>query len=96
MTVQHMVWCKFKDDIGPERIAEHVAKLKTLPAGIDFVQKIEIGENFTDRAKGFNVGLIVSLPDRESLPRYLEHPYHVEVATPLKEDAELMAMDIEV
>ena len=42
------------------------------------------------------MGLIVSLPDRESLPRYLEHPYHVEVATPLKEDAELMAMDIEV
>ncbi|MCH2376676.1 MAG: Dabb family protein [Planctomycetes bacterium] len=96
MAVQHMVWAKFNDGVGPERIAEHIAKVKTLADEIDFVQKVEVGENFTDRSKGFNVGLIVTLPDRESLPTYLEHPYHVEVATPLKADAELMALDIEV
>ena len=96
MAVQHMVWCKFNDGVTPERVAEHIGNLKTLADRIDFVSKVEVAENFTDRARGFSVGAIVTLPDRDSLPAYIEHPVHVEVATPLKADAELMVMDIEV
>ena len=96
MAVQHMVWCRFNDGVSAERIQEHVERLKTLPDGVPFVQKVEVGENFTDRARGFTHGIIVTLPDRESLPKYIEHPFHVEIAIPLKADAEVMAMDMEV
>ncbi len=96
MPVQHMVWCKFHDGITAEQISEHVAGLKALPDHIPFVEKVEVGENFTDRARRYTLGIIVTLPDPASLPAYIDHEYHVGVATPLKRDAELMAMDIDV
>ena len=96
MSVQHIVWCKFNDGVTEEQIAEHLKNIRSMPEHISFIEKIEVGENFTDRARGFTHGVIVTLPDRGSLPRYLEHDYHVKVSTPIKQDGELMVMDFEV
>jgi hypothetical protein len=52
---------------------------------------------FTDRARGFTHGIIVTAPDRALLSEYLKHPAHVPVAEALKSDlADLLVMDIEV
>ena len=95
MAVHHMVWIKFHEGVSAERIAEHIHNLATMDEQIPAIQATAVGENFTDRAKGFTHGLIVTVETREDLPRYLQHPHHVKIATPLREDAELMAMDIE-
>ncbi len=96
MAVEHMVWIKFHEDIPEERQMEHLANLAGLKDRIDVIERIVVGENFTDRSGGFGHGLIVTVASRPDLMTYLDHPAHVEVATPLKADAELRAMDIEV
>jgi len=56
---------------------------------------LRLGKNFTDRAKGFTHGLVVTLENKAALPIYADHPEHMAVATELRKDAEVMAMDFE-
>lgn len=93
--VEHMVWIKFRPGVTPARIQEHLTGLAGLRRTVPGVQAIRVGPNFTDRANGFTHGLLVTLADRQDLQTYLAHPEHVRVAGPLRQDAELMAMDIE-
>ncbi len=96
MSIEHMVWIKFKPGVGQERQKQHMENLAALAETVPAIQAIRVGENFTDRAKGFTHGLIVTVATREDLPRYLNHPDHVKAAAPMKQDAEeVMAMDIE-
>ena len=60
------------------------------------VSAIDCGKSYTDRA-GLTHCIIVTLPDRASLPLYLEHPVHVPIAEALVSDiAELRAMDLDL
>ena len=95
MAVQHMVWIKFNDTVKPDRQREHLAGLRSLKDRVPGIQALALGENFTNRARGFTHGLLVTLPDRQALQTYLDHPEHLAVAKPLKQDADLMVMDIE-
>ena len=96
MSVEHMVWIRFKEGVSRERAADHMRRLMDLAETVPAIASIRAGENFTDRARGFTHGFVVTLPTRQDLPRYLEHPDHLKVAGPLKEDAaEVVAMDIE-
>ncbi|MCC7408797.1 MAG: Dabb family protein [Phycisphaeraceae bacterium] len=94
--VEHMVWIKFRPGVTPQRVQEHLTGLAGLIKTVPGVKKLSIGPNFTDRANGFTHGLLVTLGSREALQTYQVHPEHVKVAGPLRQDAELMAMDIEV
>jgi len=96
MAIEHMVWIRFHDDVEPERIEAHLKALTGLSEQIEVVESLAVGRNFTDRADGFTHGMIVRLPSRAALQTYLEHPRHVAVAGPLKQDADLRAMDIDV
>ena len=95
MTVEHIVWIKFKPGIGPDRIAEHLAALASLPDRVPTIVNLRLGENFTDRANGYTHGLIVTFANRASLETYATHPQHVPIADALKQDADLLAMDFE-
>ncbi len=95
MAVQHMVWMKFNDSITADRIDWHMNNLAGLAVKIDVIQHLSVGPSFTDRARGYTHGLLVTLADRNALTTYLDHPEHIAVAKPLKEDADVMAVDIE-
>ncbi|MAE62203.1 MAG: stress protein [Planctomycetaceae bacterium] len=95
MAVQHMVWIRFKPEVSPERIRDHLDNLRSVRDRVPGVVELVIGENFTDRADGYTHGMIVTFNDRASLESYLPHPEHVKAAGPLRDDAQLMAMDIE-
>ncbi|MEO0997525.1 MAG: Dabb family protein [Pseudomonadota bacterium] len=95
MAVHHMVWMKFHAGVGDKRIDEHLTALRSLPADVPGIRGLNCGVNFTDRAGGYTHGLSVVLDDREALGVYAEHPRHVEVATALRADADLMALDYE-
>ncbi|MCC6581305.1 MAG: Dabb family protein [Phycisphaeraceae bacterium] len=93
--VEHMVWIRFKAGVSDARQEEHLAGLRSLAGKIPGVISVKAGKNFTDRSGGYTHGLLVTLTDRRALETYLPHPEHVKVAGPLKQDADLLAMDIE-
>ena len=95
MPVDHMVWIKFHDGISDEQINTHLTNLGGMKPHVPAILEVKVGQNFTDRSGGYTHGLIVTVADKDALPEYINHPYHVEVATPLKADASLLAMDME-
>ena len=97
MTAKHVAWFNFKDGVSDDRIDEHLRAVRTLPDLVPVVSDIECGKSYTDRAGGLTHCIIVTLPDRASLPRYLEHPAHVPIAEALVSDiAELRVMDLDL
>lgn len=97
MTAKHIAWFRFKDGVTDERIAEHMRAVRTLADLVPAVDTIEYGRSYTDRAGGLTHCIIVTLPDRASLPQYLEHPAHVPIAEALVSDiAELRVMDLDL
>ena len=95
MPVNHMVWIKFRPGIDEAGIAAHLAALAALRERVPGVQSLNLGRNFTERANGCTHGLSVILDDKAALQAYAVHPYHVEVATALRRDAEILALDYE-
>jgi hypothetical protein len=95
MAVNHMVWIKFHPGTDEARIAAHLEALRGLADRVPGVQSLTLGRNFTDRANGCTHGLSVILDDKAALAAYGPHPYHVEVATAVRRDAELLVLDFE-
>ena len=97
MALRHVAWLRFKDEVSPERIDEHLAACRALVGPVPVLENLECGPNLSDRAGGFTHCIIVSLRNRDALAAYLEHPEHVPVAEALVADlAELRVMDVEV
>ena len=97
MTNLHIAWLRFKEGVTDERIEQHLAGCRTLPDKVPVMIDLQCGPNFTDRAAGYTHGIVVTLPDPEAIAAYLEHPEHVKVVEPLREDvADLLVMDIQV
>lgn len=94
MALEHMVWIKFKDGVSDERKQDHLRGLASLKAKVPGIRHLAVGENVTERANGYTHGLLVTLDDTAALKAYADHREHLKVATPLKEDADLLAMDI--
>jgi urocanate hydratase len=91
--VVHMVWIKTKPGVTKDQIQNlfnGMNELRKIPGVIS----VDYGENFTERARGFNVGLLIHLKDKAALETYTAHPIHqafVRDMAPFRED--LMAMD---
>ena len=95
VTAKHVAWFRFKDGVDDDRIEEHMRAVRGLADLVPAVSAIECGKSYTDRAGGLTHCIIVTLPDRTSLPRYLEHPAHVPIAEALVSYvAELRVMDL--
>ena len=94
MPLEHMVWIKFKPGVTAERQQQHLDGLRSLTGTVPGIRHLAVGANITDRAMGYTHGLLVRLDDAAALKVYADHPEHVKVAKPLREDAELLAMDI--
>lgn len=97
MALMHIAWLRFKDGVSEERIEQHLAACRALVGPVPAVRDLQCGPNTSDRAGGFTHGIVVTLPNRASLPLYLEHPAHAAVADVLVPDlAELRVMDMVV
>jgi hypothetical protein len=95
MAVNHVVWIKFAAGVPANRVHEHLEALRRLKDEIPDISNLSVGENFTDRAQGCTHGLVVELPDRAALASYIAHARHVAVATALRADGEVWALDYE-
>jgi len=95
MTINHMVWVKFKPHLEQSEIDKHLSDLQNLKQKIPEIINFSLGKNFTNRAQDFTHGISVILSDKEALQNYALHPDHVDVAKALINDAEVMALDYE-
>ncbi len=95
MAVTHMVWIKFNEGVTPADVEGHLGALRALKESVPGIINLTAGANFTDRANGYTHGLLVTLADKAALETYATHPNHVAVATALRQDAVLQAMDYE-
>ncbi|HLX78530.1 MAG TPA: Dabb family protein [Acidimicrobiales bacterium] len=97
MTAKHIAWFSFKGDVSDARIEEHLAAVRSVVELVPDVLAIECGRSYTDRAGGLTHCILVTLPNRAALPRYLEHPKHVPIAEALVADiSELRVIDLDL
>ncbi len=74
--VNHVVMFKFKPTTAPAERQAYVAELRSLGKKISEVQRLDVGENIVASPRAYDVVLIASFDDRESLDRYARHPEH--------------------
>jgi hypothetical protein len=96
--VMHVVLFKWKPEATPEQIERVMEALRELPEKIPGIRELTCGENFCERAQGFQHGLVVRFADRAALDAYGPHPAHQEVVQslilPLRES--VLALDYEI
>jgi hypothetical protein len=76
--IYHLVWFKMKDgatDADKEALA---AGLRAMIPGIPEIVELTVGNDFSGRSRGFEVGLYVKTKTREDLDVYAKHPVHLD------------------
>ena len=69
----HMVMFDFDD---PADADEAVRLLLEMAPQIEVVQELRAGRDVVGSERSFDVGLVVTLPDRDALQVYADHPAH--------------------
>ena len=67
-----------------ENIQKTVAALKTLEGNIDFLRSAEIGVNFTESERSYDIVLTTEFDDRNALNAYGPHPNHLPVVETMR------------
>jgi hypothetical protein len=76
--IKHIVMFKLKDR-NKENIEKIVDALKTLEGNIDILRSAEIGINFTESERNYDIVLTTEFDDRNALNAYGPHPNHLPV-----------------
>ena len=81
--VKHIVFFKLIDSsLENKKIVQ--AKLLSLKNRVEVLQKIEVGINFCDEDRAYDIGLLTDFANKEDLKTYAVHPYHLEIITYIK------------
>ena len=95
--VKHVVFFKFKPEVGRDDRAAFIAGLRELPARIPFIVSPEVGEDFMGTPRSCHAALVFGFRDRQALNEYAIHPQHQPVLARAKELCEsIAAVDYEV
>ena len=76
--IKHIVMFKLKDR-NKKNIEKIVNALKTLEGNIDVLRSVEIGVNFTESERSYDIVLTTEFDDRNALNAYGTHPNHLPV-----------------
>jgi hypothetical protein len=81
--VKHIVFFKLTDNSDNNR--ELVKKrLLSLKDKVEVLQNIEVGLNFADEERAYDIALLTDFKDENDLKTYAVHPYHLEVVAFIK------------
>ncbi|SOC34832.1 Dabb family protein [Ureibacillus acetophenoni] len=83
--IEHIVLIKFLPTTTLEQKQELIDRTLLLKGKITGIIDIQQGINFSERSKGYEVGLTARFVDRASLENYLPHPEHQKVLSYLKD-----------
>ena len=82
--IKHVVFFKFKAETSAGDRDAGIAALKALPGRIDLIRTFEFGEDVLRSPRSWDLVLIATYDDIESLKIYSDHPAHVPVVVLLK------------
>ncbi len=81
--IKHIVFFKLSE-AGMAQQDVIVEKLKQLKHDIEFIRALEVGVNFADEERAFDIALTVIVDDENALQDYASHEKHVEFVTFVK------------
>lgn len=93
--IKHIVLFKLPENFtGKDLLVE---KLSNLKDEIEFIKALEVGVNFSDSERAYDVSLTVVVPDKESLALYSTHEKHLPVVEFIKSNGiETKVVDYEI
>lgn len=96
--VEHIVLFKFSEATTSDQKDEAISQAKQLANHIDGILDIQMGYNFSERSKGYELGLTVRFVNKEALEIYGPHPKHQEYVQFLKAIGivDILALDFEI
>ena len=95
--IVHIVMFKLKDENKDSNIEKVKNELTALVDKIDELIDIEIGVNFADEARAFDLSLYSTFNSKEDLKAYAIHPEHLKVVELIKSVAlESKVVDYEI
>ena len=83
--IVHIVMFKFKDKNRDENIKIAQQKLNALVELIDELQSMEVGVDFNQSERAFDLSLYSTFDSKEDLEAYAIHPEHLKVVEFIKE-----------
>lgn len=81
--IKHIVFFKLSPE-GLKNKDEIIIKLNNLKEEIDFIRALEVGVNFADEERAFDLALTVIVDSKEALDAYAKHPKHLPVVEFIK------------
>ena len=82
--IVHIVMFKFKDENRVLNIAKVQAKLEKLEQKIDELKSMEVGVNFNESERAFDLSLYSTFENEEALKVYALHEEHLKVVELIK------------
>ncbi len=81
--VKHIVFIKLKDPTweAKEELKERLLSMKN---EIDLLKAIEVGLNFSEEDRAYDVALLTDFESKDDLKKYATHPYHLKVIEYIK------------
>ena len=95
--IVHIVMFKFKDENKDENLLVVKNKLEELVSKIPMLNSIEVGINFADEGRAFDISLYSTFNTKDDLKAYAIHPEHLKVVELIKSVAtESKVVDYEI
>ena len=92
--LKHVVFFKFKAGVGEAEIEDLERSLSGLPSAIPEILSYEFGRDVVRSERSYDLALISSFANLESMQRYQEHPDHQVVINKVNELCEsVLAVD---
>ena len=82
--IVHIVMFKFKDEDKEKNLQKVKLELNALVGKIDELKSIEVGIDFNQSERAFDMSLYSTFETKEDLKSYAVHPAHVEVVALIK------------
>ncbi len=87
--IVHIVMFKFKDENKQENLLVAKSKLEALVSQIPMLEKMEVGIDFNQSERAFDLSLYSTFATKEDLNAYAIHPAHLEVVEFIKQVTEV-------
>jgi len=95
--IVHIVMFKFKEENKKENLLVAKSKLEALLSQVPTLNSMEVGINFADEARAFDISLYSKFNTKDDLKAYAIHPEHLKVVEFIKSVAlESKVVDYEI
>ena len=81
--VKHIVFFKLSDNSDKNKNLVK-SKLLSLKEKVEVLKDIEVGVNFADEDRAYDIALLTDFDSEDDLSTYAVHPYHLEVVDFIK------------